>query len=213
MTFTVIGPGIRDTIPSTKLLRPQGLRETQKTEPKKAIDDQDPDQSNQPNARKSTSATQAYKETNELFNHKLGITANEIMSHPVVTLTPNNTIENILEEIENHAFRHFPIVKAETQQLTGMISERDLLRHLANAHTSGEKPVAPLLTTRLDLLMSTHVLTASADTRIHELARLFVAQRISAIPIVEENTQVIGIITHSDVLRTLIEHNSLELWA
>lgn len=211
MTFTVIGPGIRDTISATKLLRREGLQETHKIEPKKAIDDQDPDQSNQPNTRRPTSATQAYQDTDELLSHKLSITAAEIMSHPVVTLTPHHTIENALEEIESHTFRHLPIVRAETQQLTGMISERDLLRYLAKARTSDEE-AAPLLATMLDACMDKRVLTASADTYIHELARLFVTQHISVIPIVEESTKITGIITCSDVLRTLVEHNSLELW-
>ncbi len=208
MTFTVIGPGIRDTIPSTKLLRPQGLRETQKIEPKKAMDDQDPDQSNQPRP----SATQAYQETDELFSHKLGITAEEIMSCPVVTLTPNDTIEKALNKIKRHTFSHFPIVKTETQELTGMVSERNLLLYLAAAQTSDEETES-FLTTMLDTCMDTRVLTASADTYIHELAKLFVTQHIGVIPIVEENTQVIGIINCRDVLRTLVEHNSLELWA
>jgi len=209
MTFTVIGPGIRNTIPATNLLRPQGLQETHKTEPKKAIDDQDPDQSNQP---KPTSATQAYQETDELFSHKLGITAEEIMSYPVVALTSNHTIENALEKLENHAFRHIPIIEAATQQLTGIISERDLLLYLAEAHTSSEEAVATLAT-KLDSFINKRVFTASADTRVDELARLLVAQRIGVMPIVEESTQVIGIITRSDILRTLVEHNSLELWA
>jgi len=212
MTFTIIGPGIRDAIPTTKLLRTENIKETHQIEPKNAIDDSDPDQSNQPNTRWPTTATQAYKETNEFFRQKLTVTAAEIMSHPVITLVPENTIDDALEVIQDNGFRHIPIVSPDTAQLLGMISERDLLRHLAQSHTTEDESPAPL-TTSLDEIMSKRVLTASADTSIHELARLFVAQRIGAIPIIEEDTCVKGMITHSDVLRTLIEHNSLELWA
>lgn len=213
MTFTIVGPGLQDTLHVTKLLRPTNLRKIQKIETKNDINDPGADQNNPPHKRAPTSATQAYKETNELIKKTGSITAAEIMSHPVITLTSSNTIENALEVMQNHDFHHLPIVTIEVKQLIGLISERNLLQYLiAGYRAEANANVPSPLTTILETLMSKRVLTASADTRIHELAGLFIKQRIGAIPIIEENTQVIGMITRGDVLRALVEYNALELW-
>ncbi len=211
MTFTIVGPGLQDTLHVTKLLRPTGLRKIQKIETKNDINDPESDQNNPNHKRAATSATQAYKETNELIKKTDSITAAEIMSHPVITLTSSNTIENALEVMQNYEFHHLPIVTMEVKQLIGLISERNLLQYLTSGYRAEASAPSPLATT-LETFMSKRVLTASADTRLHELAGLFIKQRIGAIPIIEENTQVIGMITQGDVLRTLVESNALELW-
>lgn len=48
-------------------------------------------------------------------------------------------------------------------------------------------------------LMTTHVITAHADTTVEELARLLTRNRIGSVPIVDEERRVIGIVSESDL--------------
>jgi CBS domain-containing protein len=50
-------------------------------------------------------------------------------------------------------------------------------------------------------LMTSDVITASPDTPIKAAARLMVRNKVSGLPIVDENTRVVGIITEADFLR------------
>jgi len=56
------------------------------------------------------------------------------------------------------------------------------------------------------------VLTASRDTDVRYIARLFVEQRVGALPIVSDG-ELQGIIAHGDVLSAVMRHFVLELWA
>lgn len=60
--------------------------------------------------------------------------------------------------------------------------------------------------------MAPQVLTASIDTDVRHIARLFVEQHIGAMPIVKEE-KLKGMITRSDVLGTVMRHYALELSA
>jgi acetoin utilization protein AcuB len=60
--------------------------------------------------------------------------------------------------------------------------------------------------------MTTHVLTATPTTEIHELARVMLAERISALPIIDGNHTPVGIVTITDILRCVMLRAPLELW-
>ncbi|RDK02650.1 CBS domain-containing protein [Paraburkholderia lacunae] len=49
-------------------------------------------------------------------------------------------------------------------------------------------------------IMTTSVITATPDMTIHEAARLFVDNRISGMPVVDANGQVVGIVGEGDLL-------------
>lgn len=49
-------------------------------------------------------------------------------------------------------------------------------------------------------IMTTSVITATPDMTIHEAARLFVDNHIGGMPVVDENGQVVGIVSHRDLL-------------
>jgi len=54
-------------------------------------------------------------------------------------------------------------------------------------------------------VMSTDVITVSADTGIREAARLMFRHRVSGLPVVDESRRLTGIITEADFLRLELE--------
>ena len=60
--------------------------------------------------------------------------------------------------------------------------------------------------------MTPRVLTANVDADARYIARLFVEQRIGAMPVATDGV-LQGIITRSDVLGAIMWHYVLELWA
>jgi len=56
---------------------------------------------------------------------------------------------------------------------------------------------------QINALMTTSVITVSADCSLSEAAHLLVTEKISGLPVVDENSCLIGIITEADFLRAL----------
>lgn len=130
------------------------------------------------------------KEEEEAEHHILAV---QIMSFPVVTLTPEQTLEDAWDIMNKTRFRHIPVVN-ENGMVVGILSDRTLFREL---HAHGGKAL-------VKEVMKTKVITAMPDTAIRHIAQIFVIERIGSMPITDEAGRLVGIITRSDVLRTAL---------
>ena len=140
------------------------------------------------------------------------ILASQIMASPVVTLPPEATLSDAWELIRTKRFRHVPIVSRKNI-LVGIISDRDMLLEAGNiCSTASPLDNADQEQTTIQGLIRRNVLTASPDTGIREIARILFEERIGSMPIVDDKGMLVGIITRSDILRTIINNAPLDLW-
>ena len=126
------------------------------------------------------------------------ITASDLMSRVVQSLNPDATIQQAIALMETKGFRHIPIVSSEGG-LAGIVSDRDLIRISENSTVSS--------------VMTTKVLSATANTPIREIAAAMLDRKINAIPIVDNLGRLTGIFTTTDLLRAVVEREPFELWA
>ena len=133
--------------------------------------------------------------------------AKQIMNSPVKTLSPETSLVDAYLFILDHRFRHVPVT-SEDKKLVGILSDRDLLRAAAGITTAPSSGSARIIRD----LMKTTVLTASPETEIRQIARVFFEERVGAMPILDASERVVGIITRSDVLRTLVNSAPIDLW-
>ena len=129
----------------------------------------------------------------------------EIMSSPVFFLSPEVALHEAIRTFTERRYRHIPILTPK-KGLVGLISDRDLLRYRAAHGGSGdEQPVSKI--------MVREVLIATPDTLIRDIARTMIEERIGSLPILDYEDTLVGIITRSDILRALITHGPMRLWA
>ena len=69
------------------------------------------------------------KHFEERLQHMLGVTAQEIMSAPAVTIAPDATIEDLAELMIGRRMNPLPVVKDD--RLIGIISRSDIIRLMA----------------------------------------------------------------------------------
>ncbi|MDH5300638.1 MAG: CBS domain-containing protein [Gammaproteobacteria bacterium] len=217
MAFTIYGPGIRDEVKLDNLFREPQLEETAAIRAARGVDDQTQQQSQQqPTPRQrlvQSHAGKAYESTRNIRQEReLAIRAHQLMSSPVVTLHEQATIVQAWRLFRESRFRYVPVVDG-LGKVVGIMSDRALLRYAA---TSGNVPpyADDSEQSRLIIrpLMSARVVTATPDTEIRQIARLMFERRIGAMPIVDFSGSLVGIITRSDILRTLVNNAPLELW-
>ena len=158
---------------------------------------------------KNRQATDRYREaeTKTQIREKVYY-ARQVMSSPVITMSPETNLEDAWEIIREKRFRHIPVVWKDGKIL-GIFSDRDILREAACMWSmqNGEKQEM-----KVKDIFKTRVLTAKPDMNIREIARVLIEEKIGCMPIVDDDGFIIGIITRSDILRTLVNHAPLELW-
>ncbi len=210
MTFFVQGLNGHERMPLEKVFKEKVVEKTEAVTPPRAVDEKEQQQSPAENSRQHQ-AVEAYQSIEQLSQSHAALHAEQIMSSPVATLDSEATVDEALTLFRRRQVRHLPVVSSGGQ-LVGMVSDRDILRHLAGVTENYRRQLpedgdAPIAT-----VMKSPVLTASPDTDVRYIARLFVEQRVGALPIVTDG-ELTGIIARSDVLSAVMRHYVLELWA
>lgn len=118
----------------------------------------------------------------------------EFMHRKAIIVSPDFTVEEVMNMILKHNIDGFPVV--DNGKLVGFISIIDIL-----FKDPKEK---------IEKFMNKNVITASENSTINEITRQMLRKGISRIPIVGKNKEFIGIITHTDILRCFVEHTTIE---
>lgn len=151
-------------------------------------------------------AVAAYEARREQDARRRNPVAEAWMSRPVVTLPAGSDLHAAWSLFRARKFRHIPIVDPRDRNRrkppVGMLSDRDLLFHLGE---QDENPTAQLPDLRVDDLMTTDVLCARPGTSINRVAHVMVEERLGAVPIVDPDQGLIGILTRGDILRLVVE--------
>ena len=201
--FYIIEQGARIQTPIEKLLRPEIVPQVQASSAVAKIDQHQPVNTSNPSFHKAYQ--QASQQTQQ--HAQPAIFAHQIMTSPAICLKHNKTIDQAWAVFEKHRFHHLPIVN-NSEQICGIVSDRDLLRYAVN-HRHDNK----LGNLQIKTIMRNAVITAAAETEIRAIAEIMAQRSFGALPIVDPQQQVQGIVSRSDILHTLVNQANLELWA
>lgn len=132
------------------------------------------------------------------------LTAKDLMTSPVVEFSDQDPIARAEEIFVRKRFRHVPVVD-EKNTLCGILSDRDWMRWKLEHITMAEQTIGQI--------MKTKVLSVRIFAGIGEISKVFFEERIGCLPVVNDQFQVIGIITRSDVLRAILRVSEREFFA
>lgn len=133
------------------------------------------------------------------------MTIDAVMSREVRAVTPDTALMEIQELLHQHGFRHLLVV--EGRRLVGVISDRDVLRAVSPfLDTQTEEPRdVKTLTRPAREIMHPDPITVRPGVRIEEAGKLLLEHTISCLPVVNDDGEIIGVITSRDILRHYIE--------
>jgi CBS domain-containing protein len=140
----------------------------------------------------------------------------EIMTEQVISLEPQDNLARAIEVMQNEEIRHIPIMD-EQEKFVGLVSDRDILRNLPYA---GKRPSSPPKRFRehlfatdswtknlllpLESVMAPKVLHILPGCSICEAADILYTKKISCLPVIDEQEKLRGIVTVTDLMRTLL---------
>ena len=123
----------------------------------------------------------------------------DFMTRDVVALGPEASAKEAWALCREHRIRHIPIV--EDGQLVGIVSDRDL-RDVSPGQ--GDREAATLQWVGLGAMMVRELATIHPLDTVERAAREIHDRRIGCLPVVADG-ELVGIITSSDMMLTLIE--------
>jgi acetoin utilization protein AcuB len=130
--------------------------------------------------------------------------AEEIMTEDVTTLEETATIGEALQIMEEKDIRHIPVVRGG--EVVGMLSDRDL-RSLGLSLVTDLQGIEKLqarFASRVSELMTSNVIRVDPETDVREIVDVMIEEKISAVPVVDEDSgDLVGIVSHVDVMRAL----------
>ena len=128
----------------------------------------------------------------------------ERMSRPVISVSPDASINDVLAMFKKERIRRAPVIK--DGKLVGIVSERDLLHATSSSVTTLSIWELNYLISKVKVksVMTKKVITVHKDTPIEEAARIMADKKIGGLPVVD-GERVVGMITETDLFKVFLE--------
>jgi acetoin utilization protein AcuB len=125
-----------------------------------------------------------------------------VMTREVVTLEPENSLRDAVNEVQRNRIRHIPIV--EGKRLVGMVTDRDIKRATPSVHGGATQDDfnRTLDELKLSQVMTRDPLYVRPSTSLKDALALLIDRRYGALPVVDGD-ELVGIISDIDLLRIL----------
>ncbi|MGD0074787.1 MAG: CBS domain-containing protein [Candidatus Binataceae bacterium] len=108
-----------------------------------------------------------------------------------VTAAPDENLATAQARMQAGKFRRLPVM--QNGKLIGIVTDRDLRPHLGHEQHTG-----------ITAAMTEKLITVSPSTTLEAAAQLMLTNKISGLPVVE-NDKLVGIITTSDILTAFLD--------
>jgi len=146
------------------------------------------------------------------------MTAKDIMTKDVVTVTPETSIEKLSELLLSNQISGAPVVD-DAGRLVGIVTENDLIRQNKRLHIPTvvsfldaaiylessrkfEEEVKRVTATKVGEICERKVVTITENTDLTEIATLMSEKKLHLLPVVEGG-KVIGIVGKRDVVKAV----------
>ena len=141
--------------------------------------------------------------------------ARDVMVSPVITVKPSSSVRDVAKIFLERRISAVPVID-EQGKLVGIVSEGDLM-HRTEAGTerkrswwlqgfTGDETLAAEYVKaharKVVDVMTRHVIAASPDTPLHEIANMLESNSIKRVPIVKDG-QVVGIVSRANLIQAV----------
>ena len=128
---------------------------------------------------------------------------NKIMTHSIVTVEMDDSLKTVKDIFDSVSFHHLLVLDAG--KLFGIVSDRDLLKAISpniGLASETEKDLATL-NKKVHQILSRKPITVSSQSDIYDAIAIFNENRISCIPVVDDNNVPVGILSWRDILKVI----------
>ena len=130
----------------------------------------------------------------------------EFMSTEVVTIAEDKNMLEVRELMRSSDKRRLPVVD-DISRVRGIITDADVSRTSPTDATTLSRYEANYLLGKLKVrdVMTKNVITVHYDAGVEDAAYLLYKNKINALPVVDDDNKLCGIITDSDIFRAFVD--------
>ena len=120
----------------------------------------------------------------------------KLSNRPCFTLTEQDTLKTASEKLQEHNVGVMPVLNKKDKSVIGIISERDLARHIYKDQFTSNLLVSKIMTK--------NIISCDLNTSVTQLMEIISSHKIRHIPIIEEK-KLVGMVSIGDVVNHIIE--------
>lgn len=131
----------------------------------------------------------------------------EVMTKNIITIGSEESLAKASELMRKNHFRHLPVVEGE--KLIGILSKTDLMRlGFNNRMGELETQIGANLYDLLNVgqVMVAHPMFINEEMTIAEASEKMIEEEFNALPVVDSDNKLSGIITSADALKFFINN-------
>lgn len=121
--------------------------------------------------------------------------------HDVVVVAPEASVHDLVALLRRHNLGAV-VVSSDGRTVQGIVTERDVVRRLADGPDFLEGPVSAIMTR--------DVYTCHAEDAVGSLMSTMTDQRIRHLPVVDHEARLVGIVSIGDVVKSQIRELEFE---
>lgn len=111
----------------------------------------------------------------------------------VATIQPDASVADLVAMLGEHGVGAL-VVSADGRTITGIVSERDVVRAMTHGAEALNRPVASIMTT--------HVFCAPPEAHVDDLMHVMTEKRVRHIPVTDPDGALLGIVSIGDVVKS-----------
>ena len=131
----------------------------------------------------------------------------DLMSPRVATIGMDDSLRDARRIFNRRRFHH--LVVLEKGRPAGVVSDRDLLKHISpfiGIPLSETPRDRATLQKRIHQIMTRTLISTKPETPVSEAARQMIDRNVSCLPVIADTDKLVGIITARDLLRWVIQN-------
>jgi len=134
----------------------------------------------------------------------------EWMTRNPITITDDTSMMKAIHLMKQHRFRRLPVL--HQGRLVGIVSDRDLKEASPSKATTLDVHELYYLLAELQVkdIMTKNPLTVAPGDTVEHAAQIMLEHTISGLPVLDDQGQVVGIITQSDVFRAFMHITGIQ---
>jgi len=128
-----------------------------------------------------------------------------IMTHNVQTVNLNDELTDVVDTLKKHKIRHIPVV--DGKEVAGIISRTDINRLTFGSLFENQEGADEAVLTMLSVsqVMTARPRLVKTDATVKDVAEIFAQEEFHALPVVDDNAALVGIVTTTDIIKYLLE--------
>lgn len=156
----------------------------------------------------SYDALNSYKKMANMDTSEPVYEVRDIMTKNLIYTDNQATLEDAYRLLKEHQIGQIPVVTF-AKKILGLVSKKMILNLLMDDIENSKH----ILERKIEDIYLPEIITADPATDIRKVAKVMIDLKLDAIPIVDENDSILGMVSKTDIIKAVSHLPKLQLWS